>query len=420
MGALPRDQQPEPVRLASFSPRRVTIYRDTSEIVRGDLEHRDTDANLTRGIFNGYISPATRRHIRRTVGTWIRSVWIYRGSLKRKWDPGKPYLVFITLTLPSAQVHDDRVIRRECLDPWIKWMKRAHGITHYFWRAEAQVNGNLHYHVLVDRYIAAEDLQVSWIKAVNRLGYVDRYFDESGSAMPPCTDVHRITDKVRDPHTGELRTVDPVEYLLDYVTDTARPTGSGDLNAAQDQGANTLRGRYRRPDGTFCEYEARPVQGRIWGMSDALRDLREPRCECDARIYGSLKRAVDRGALRLVEHERCSMFFGPVYEVIGASRGWLRDLLQLYHLHVFAHLYPDHIPPWWIVRHGRLSAVDLWIDVGARAVRDRGGRWLRGSLEYEAEGEPMWITEVRRALSNVRIVGSAAERLCAIARKYLA
>lgn len=418
MGALPAFERPAPIRVAAISPRRITVYMDRSEQALSTGSPRTTDANLTRGVYNGYMSPATRRHIRRSVGTWIRSVWTYRLQIKKRWEPGRPYMVFVTLTLPSAQIHDDRQINRECLTPFIAWLKRAHGIVHYFWRAEAQINGNVHYHILCDRYIDARDLQAGWCKYVNALGYVDRYYEASGKADPPCTDVHRITDKVKDKHTGELRSVDPVEYLLDYVTDVAHVVKDGDQNSTQPSDRNTLRGRYRRSDGTVCEYAARPVSGRIWGMSDAVRVIREPRVECDKRIWGSLERAVDRGELRAKDMDHAVVYWGNIPEVLRRSRGWLAGCVDLYHLHVFRWLYPWCMPRSWVDTFGEMEAHTLWINGRTRRVEERGEPYLRGEPEYMDSGEELWITELRRTLSDMRFTPQRSERLILLALKY--
>ena len=123
--------------------RRVTFYKERSPSPTKDKEPRTTDSNLTRGEFNGYMSPATKRKVRKVVSTWLRSIMLYRAHIKRRWDPGRAYPVFLTVTLPSEQVHRDAEITRKCFGPFIAELKRQHGIEHYFWRAESQENGRV-------------------------------------------------------------------------------------------------------------------------------------------------------------------------------------------------------------------------------------------------------------------------------------
>jgi len=352
------------------------------------------------------------------VGTWIRSIWTYRTQIKKRYDPGKPYPVFLTLTLPSEQVHDDREINRKCLQPFLATLKRVHGITHYFWRAEAQENGNVHYHILTDRYIAARDLQASWNRAINVLGYEDRYYERTGKVDPPSTDVHRMTDQIRDKRTGKMVTVDPVEYLLDYVTDSAKLEDDDDPLMFSDPKPRELRGSYRTSDGRLIEYRARPVQGRVWGMSDPVREIREPRAECTPQLWGSLKRAADRDELRMIAMDHATLFFGNIYGTIRRSRGWLAGLIDSYHLHVFRWLYPEAMPPSWIDLHGTFNAPELWISTRERKLTHAAPPGLHErAIEYQGEELPA-ITELRRLLDPKKHTPAQRERLLILAREF--
>lgn len=418
VAALPEALRPQAPQIASITPRRITVYTDRSAYAADHREPRPTDANLTRGIYNGYMSPATKRHIRRSVGTWIRSIWYYRQQIKKRWDPGKPYPVFITLTLPSAQVHDDRVINRQCLQPFLQILRRNHGITHYFWRAEAQENGNVHYHILTDRYIRAEDIQADWNRVINRLGYEDRYYEASGKISPPTTDVHRMTDKIKDKHTGQLISVDPVEYLLDYVTDAAQLEEDQDPMMLGPEQPPKLIGSYRRSDGTVITYTARPVGGRLWGMSDPVREVREPRVECTPQIWGSLHRAADRGELRLCALDHATLFFGDVHATIKRSRGWLGELINSYYLQIFNYLYPGAIGEEWISRHTVHHAPSLWINARTRQLSTTAPDGVADGIEYQATSEPLLITDMRRQLIGPKCTPTQAERLLQLAIKY--
>lgn len=95
---------------------------------------------------------------------------------------------FITLTLPSQQVHTDREIQTKVLSPFLEaWAKRRPGLL-YVWKAEVQDNGNLHYHITANAFYHYKKLQDDWNKAINKLGYVDRANVEN----PNSTDVHSV------------------------------------------------------------------------------------------------------------------------------------------------------------------------------------------------------------------------------------
>lgn len=372
--------------IASIEYRRVTFYRAPKRKPAGDPVPRDTDQNLTRGTYNGYMSPATRRQVRRIVSTWVRSVMIYRAELKKRWDPGRAYPVAFALTLPSAQIHPDKDITRQCLTPFLQYLRRVHHVEHYFWRAEAQENGNLHYHVLADKYIDARDLQFAWNHHVNALGYVDRYIVTGEEIEAPSTEIHAIRNTVKDRVTGEVREVDPVDYLLDYLLDCARETVAPGHDANDPNAPRVLVGTYRKKDGSVGTYTTRPISGRVWGMSDKLRSVREPRCQASELIVEALERGVDRGSVRKVEKEHAVLFFGDVHGSLKAHHPGLWALVKGYYVHVFAYLYPGQLPPGYARTHPPKDPRELWIDALNFA-------YYYKEEDPDAEPEPRWNYE---------------------------
>lgn len=368
--------------IACIEWQRVTFYREQIKSKSSNYTQLIKEANLTRGQFNGYMSPATRRKVRKSVSTWIRSIMLYRAEVKRRYDPGRAYPVFLTLTLPTAQTHTDAEINRACLQPFLTRLKRDYEIENYFWRAEAQENGNLHYHLLVDRYIPKRYLQLAWNLSIEALGYLTKYFEESGSLTPPSTEVHRIRDKVKDRKTGKWKQIDPVDYLLDYVMDTPQPepddpsaTNEAGPGAPVDPNAppppKKLIGRYRKSDGTIDTYITRPITGRVWGMSDTLRDIREPRAEATVGMVTALEEAKNKGLLRRVDLEYATMYFGPVGLVLARASRAHWALIKDYYLQVFGHLYPKQLPPDYLRDHPPHDPRNLWLDFESTAFYHR-------------------------------------------------
>lgn len=357
--------------IACLEWNRVTFYRESLRSGKGRPPSLFRDQNLTRGTFNGYLSPATRRKVRRTVSTWIRSIMVYRADVKRKWDPGRAYPVFVTLTLPSTQVHTDAEINRACLQPFLQRLKRDYEIENYFWRAEAQENGNLHFHLLVDRYIPKRYLQLTWNMSIEALGYLTAYFEGSGSLTPPSTEVHRIRDKVKDKHTGKWKTVDPVDYLLDYVMDTPQPEPDEVPEGEERKEPRKLVGRLRNTDGSITTYTTRPITGRVWGMSDSLREIREPRAEASVDMIIALEAARESRILKRVDNEHATMYFGPVGLVLSRSNPSTWKLMKEYYLQVFGYLYPGQLPPDYLRDNPPQDPRNLWIDLDNVALYHR-------------------------------------------------
>lgn len=62
-------------------------------------------------------------------------------------------ICFLTLTLPSQQVHTTAEIYKSCLEPFLEVLRKRLKLQNYVWRLEHQSNGNVHYHIATDTYI---------------------------------------------------------------------------------------------------------------------------------------------------------------------------------------------------------------------------------------------------------------------------
>ena len=98
---------------------------------------------------------------------------------QKKWI--KFRITFITLTLASDQRHPDQEIKSRLLNSMLTEMRRDFGMIHYVWRAEKQVNGNIHFPVLTNVFIPHSTLRKKWNRIQDKLGYVKAYSKEMQS-----------------------------------------------------------------------------------------------------------------------------------------------------------------------------------------------------------------------------------------------
>ena len=101
-------------------------------------------------------------------------------------------LNFITLTLPSKQRHSDKVIKSELLNDFLVQLKRKFNIKYYFWRAESQSNGNIHFHIITDKFIPWQWCRDKWNHVVNKLDYVKQFEQKHKHNTPNSTDIHSL------------------------------------------------------------------------------------------------------------------------------------------------------------------------------------------------------------------------------------
>lgn len=255
----------------------------------------ENEKNLRDVTYNGYMSPKTKSKVRKYLTTWVNSIIELRKLDRHIGIKKVPYLTFVTLTLPSKQNHSDNEMKREALMPFIETLKRKYDVWNYFWRAEAQENGNIHFHLIIDSYIRWESVRFEWNSIMDKLGYIEPFFLKFGHKNPNSTDIHKLK------HVNN-----PAEYLIKYVS---------------------------KADGF------RKIEGRIHGCSDRVRVLNPYECELDNTAFAAIKELRKSKEARHIDDELYSIYmvdrdiwYGPNWEKLKKRESqYLREVaIDLY------------------------------------------------------------------------------------------
>ena len=159
----------------SVHPSRINVYfksipERSSHKIRYPIPEQFKD-----NYHQNKISPVAKRKISRAI-----DYLIFNSRPKRLPNTlhGKGYqfrLNFITLTLSSEQIHSDQEIKHHLLNQFLIELPKKWNVRSYIWRAEKQKNGNIHFHIITDKFIPWLELRNSWNRIQQKLGYVTRY-----------------------------------------------------------------------------------------------------------------------------------------------------------------------------------------------------------------------------------------------------
>lgn len=181
----------------SITPRRLSMYHVCQKRRSGshDVNFLSDDKDFNKP--QGLISKKAKENIETAVD-WL----LYFADNKKSFcnKKGKLYkfkTTFITLTLSSAQIHSDNEIKSQLLNQFLIEAKKKWHISNYIWRAESQHNGNIHFHILCDKFVPWFELRQLWNRIQNKLGYVDRYHSN-------MKDFHRDGFKKREDLTNNI------------------------------------------------------------------------------------------------------------------------------------------------------------------------------------------------------------------------
>jgi hypothetical protein len=287
--------------IAILQPRAIVIYKAYPRKAR---EHTEAEkANLLKGKsgkYNGHLSPATARKVKSILGTWLTSL---DQNIKRL-DSGTRikgvyFPTFVTLTLPAEQMHEDTFVKRLMLDRLLKKLKDKYNVVHYFWRAEPQKNGNIHFHIIIDKWLHWKVLRQEWNTILKAHGYIEIYrqnqqqwHKEGFKARSGKWSIEKqkeayeqgIANNWSDPNSTDIHKINNVKSLSAYVTKYMAKVKSED----------------------------RSIAGRLWGCSDALRLLKPFR-----ETLSVSENFIESGNTSVIEYvEQCEKEAGPdaVYE----------------------------------------------------------------------------------------------------------
>lgn len=227
---------------------------------------------------------------------------------------------FLTLTLSAPQIHSDNEIKQRLLNNFLTQLRQKWKVRNYVWRAESQANGNIHFHIVCDKYVPWWQLRHTWNKIQNNLGYVDRFAERHGHHDPNSTDVHKVK-KIRN--LGG--------YLAKEISKNSR--------GAMYTPIKLVDGRYKpvyNPSEAPEIYPGelrlyRVIQGSLWNLSASLSRVRA----ASLVVYGRVEREMNKIISRFKGRHFSSDWFHvvnvPVKEWSAIADG---ALLQAYKSHM--------------------------------------------------------------------------------------
>lgn len=184
-------------------------------------------------------------------------------------------LCFITLTLPSTQIHSDNYITTHLLQPFLKWCNRSHNVVNYIWKAEVQDNGNIHYHITANKFIHWKSIRTKWNQLCAAHGYCKIFQDGSNDKGDSATQIKAVKNEKMI-----------VGYIARYITkkDTFQSNQSIIHKSDNHFYKSELSITITCEDGSFRRYK-RIVHCKLWSCNHSLANLNCTISESDEDFY---------------------------------------------------------------------------------------------------------------------------------------
>lgn len=249
--------------VVKITANRALIYEIFIDYVPNRKGNQSFKAPDFENRVKGELSQASKKRLMSIVDTWTTALEVYHYIKGNPREALKNDIGFLTLTLPSEQQHTDRELKRLALNPMLIWLRRSQKVSSHLWVAEKQQNGNLHFHILINRKVHYNDICRQWNNILRPLGYIDRYKQNQ-------LEWHKNGFKCREWLTDHWSIKDQYRaYCMGMATDWQNPN-STDIHTLKK--INNV-GQYLCKELTKGS-KGQCIDGKIYGNSDHLSHIK--------------------------------------------------------------------------------------------------------------------------------------------------
>jgi hypothetical protein len=177
----------------------------------------------------GFITKNGMKNLRSAAEAYLLAIFYKRADNARLGIRQASYPTFITLTYPAVNQLDDEYCKKNHLSPFISYLTRTKKCAGYVWRAEVQKNGNLHFHLFTDKFIPHTWIREIWNNIIEADNFITEFEKAHNHRNPNSTDIEAVKNLEK-----------AAKYLAKYITKAEK-------------------------------FATRPINGRVYGMSDNIR-----------------------------------------------------------------------------------------------------------------------------------------------------
>lgn len=291
----------------TIHPTSLTIYNEIHWTPYKPSRPRTDHLTISDKKTHGKVSVQARRKVGKAIDYLL---YMANDKLLPNTAHGKGYnfkIAFITLTLPSNQIHPDNQIKSECLNQFLIELRYRFHVANYIWRAEKQKNGNIHFHLLIDKFIPWSEIRDRWNRITNKLGYVDRY-----------------RDQMRSFHSGGFHQRKELLESWSYKSQI-KAYKAGKANDWHNPNSTDIHSLYRIKRvkeyiTKYCTKEdvTNEVNGRLWSCNEELSDIKGATMIIDSDCQSQLD--------KIILHHQSDVYRSDYFTVIHVSVQSLIDL----------------------------------------------------------------------------------------------
>ncbi len=317
---LSKHQPREYLQAVSIRPDSAHFFYQAQGEFNQSYRHKANQANLQDNDSEGVMSAKAQKRLKQAV-----MMLLYKTNYKKTTDSqtGKTYnflINFITLTLPATQTHSDNEIKAVCMNNFLQVMRKEVGLENYVWRAEAQLNGNIHFHLVTDKYIHYKTLRKYWNQSIELLGYVSAFESKFHHRNPPTEEVRAVK---------HIRNV--ASYLSKYFSKQRSFVKIGEVRLIKGERVDVLFGsdKYRqeqtnRKEGriiaSIISGDIRRIKGRLWFLSRSLSKCKPIIVNQSEHTFADFEKLIHETDCKIYQSDFVCSYYGKFVSAAKKSK----------------------------------------------------------------------------------------------------
>lgn len=228
---------------------------------------------------------------------------------------------FITLTLPAKQFHTD-VKLKEHFSLFLNNIRNTLKVNNYVWKCELQKNGNLHFHLVIDKYINYNVLLYYWNLQLKRLGYVTLYSNKfskmtlldyanyRGKKVEECSKAYAfgVKSKWQSPNTVSVNSIYSSKMLASYLSKYISKSSSNNNELTDDELIRASK------------------IGKLWGRSHSISKFPKMSNYDVRSLFAYIKKVKGSDKIKRVKNDFCTTFYLYFSSLNSEFYKWYRSV----------------------------------------------------------------------------------------------
>ncbi len=165
-----------------------------------NLTQKGKDAEDQRKPYSGEMTTGAIKRLNKAIDLMVQTT--KREFIPNPYKPGKVtpgHIGCLTLTIHNpGQRITGKEGHKNLLEPFLQWLRRSQKCYLYIWKAELQMQredcNQLHYHLLLGKFIPYELIREKWNYLNQKAGYLNQYHVEHGHYNAPSVDIGGVIE----------------------------------------------------------------------------------------------------------------------------------------------------------------------------------------------------------------------------------